>query len=65
MTEEDAIARGWKRERCFQCYGTGQVSDYTGGDFNGPTECDMCGGGGSYWLTPTGKAARWPGGPFC
>ena len=67
MTEDEARARGWKRERCFVCYGTGMTSDYgTGGDFLGPKECDTCGGGGSYWVTPNGKAhAQWPGGPFC
>jgi len=68
MTEDEARARGWKRERCFCCHGTGMVSDYGafGEDFLGPKECDCCGGGGSYWVTPSGKAhAIWPGGPFC
>lgn len=57
--------RGWKYEKCFACYGTGMVSDYSGGDFNGPKECDKCCGNGAYWVTPKGRHVLYPGGPFC
>jgi DnaJ-class molecular chaperone len=56
---------GWKLTKCFVCYGTGQVSDYSGGYFNGPKECDMCAGSGQHWITPKGRYVRYPGGPFC
>jgi hypothetical protein len=66
MTPEQAKIKGWKCERCFQCSGTGQESDYgLGDDFYGPKECSMCRGGGSFWTTPKGRAVLYPGGPFC
>ena len=56
--------RGWKQETCGSCRGYGVVSDYSGGDFNGPMDCDHC-VGGMVWRTPSGKhCALWPGGPF-
>jgi DnaJ-class molecular chaperone len=63
-TNEEYERDGWKHERCFVCSGTGMVSD-SGGDFNGPKECDSCCGNGAYWITPKGRHVAYPGGPFC
>jgi DnaJ-class molecular chaperone len=66
MTEDEAMASGWKREQCFMCSGAGVVSDYGNGeDFYGPKECSSCRGSGSYWSTPKGRRVVYPGGPFC
>ena len=58
-------AKGWKYEQCCVCYGTGQVSSYSWGDFEGPKECDCCRGNGSIWITPKGRRVVYPGGAFC
>ena len=58
-------ARGWSRVACGSCGGHGMVSDYSTGDFEGPKECDDCGGGGAYWVhRESGLVALWPGGPW-
>jgi DnaJ-class molecular chaperone len=63
---EDYLAEGWQRVSCFNCHGTGQVSNYGyGEDFYGPEECDVCRGNGQHWITPKGKHVIYPGGPFC
>ena len=57
----------WFTATCFNCHGTGQVSDYGyfGLDFEGPKECDRCGGSGTIFVSPNKKAvAEYPGGPF-
>ena len=63
MTDEEAIAKGYAKEIC-ACGGSGQVSDYSGGDFNGAKECNACKGNGAYWRTPKGRYVAYPGGPF-
>ena len=54
----------WLETGCGCCRGYGVVSDYSGGDFNGATECDACGGQGFYVVSEKDRAAMWPGGPF-
>lgn len=56
----------WDRLKCFDCDGHGQVSSYTCGgmDFNGPDECQSCGGSGAIWRSKKGVLAQYPGGPF-
>jgi hypothetical protein len=54
----------WLEDSCGCCSGYGVVSDYSGGDFNGPTECDACGGQGYYFVSESDRRAMWPGGPF-
>lgn len=63
-TEAEHRKNGWKPSNCFVCSGTGMVSDYSGGDFNGPKECDTCKGNGHYWISPKGRMAAYPGGPW-
>jgi len=66
VTEWFRKSQGWRNERCFSCYGTGMESDYGWNcDFLGPKECGSCGGNGQYWVTPKGRHALYPGGPFC
>ncbi len=58
---------GWNRITCGSCSGHGQVGDYGmfGTDFNGPDECEACGGSGYIWEhLRSGSYAQWPGGPF-
>jgi hypothetical protein len=52
----------WLRDSC-SCVG-GLVSDYSGGDFNGPMECPSCGGQGSVVVSENDRLAMWPGGPL-
>jgi hypothetical protein len=52
----------WHKDEC-GCI-CGLVSDYSGGDFNGPTECRSCGGQGSFYVSENDRVAMWPGGPF-
>jgi len=54
----------WHTEKCTACYGTGQVSDYSACDFEGPKECGHCWGSGNIWISPKGRIALYPGGPF-
>jgi hypothetical protein len=54
----------WLEDTCGCCRGTGLVSDYSGGDFNGPAECDACGGQGGFVVSENDRLAMWPGGPF-
>jgi DnaJ-class molecular chaperone len=57
---------GWKQEGCTNCRGHGVVSDYgySGRDFEGPKDCPACGGAGHLWISPKGRTAMYPGGPF-
>lgn len=54
----------WKQKTCYGCGGHGMVSDYSGGDFNGPKECECCNGSGRLYVSFGGAIAQWPGGPF-
>jgi len=58
------MAVEWRWKECAICRGYGVVSDYSGGDFQGAKDCDAC-MDGIYFITPTGRCAAWPGGPFC
>lgn len=50
--------RKWKQVACGCCAGI----EWGGCE---PRECQDCGGNGSLWLSPRGKAlALYPGGPF-
>ncbi len=57
---------GWTTIQCSRCDGYGQVSVYTigGTAFEGPGWCPQCGGNGALWVSPKGRLALWPGGPF-
>lgn len=55
------------RIKCPNCDGHGMVSDYGafGLDFEGPAECDDCGGNGSIVrYVKSGVLAQYPGGPL-
>ena len=56
----------WAEVTCDDCGGTGMVADYGpfGLDFEGPKECPVCTGSGVLWMSPTGRLATHPGGPF-
>lgn len=54
----------WKTIRCSKCRGYGVVSVYSTYDFEGPGDCRRCGGDGTLFITPTGRLAIYPGGPF-
>lgn len=54
----------WLKATCGCCRGYGLVSDYTGGDFNGPKECEACFGHGGYVVSENDRTAVFPGGPF-
>ncbi|MBE3040553.1 MAG: hypothetical protein IMZ62_17280 [Chloroflexi bacterium] len=60
------MKRKWHTITCAACGGAGMVSEYTcgGDDFLGPKECDCCGGSGEQWVSPQGRIADYPGGPF-
>jgi len=64
----DGLAKewpGWSTDRCHDCGGHGLVSDYGDGeDFYGAKECKTCGGKGYLFVSPKGKLAEYPGGPF-
>ncbi len=53
----------WRVVSCGSCV-NGLVSDYSGGDFNGPKECPECGGSGRLFVLPNDRIALYPGGPF-
>ena len=57
-------ARGWHKETCSQCGATGMVAHYSASDFEGAIECSACWGTGGYWVSPKGRMAICPGGPF-
>ncbi len=52
--------------KCVHCDGHGMVSDYgsLGRDFEGPAECDDCGGSGQIVRYESGVLAQYPGGPL-
>ena len=53
------LARGWKEEKC-GCAGGTVYDEGIGG-----VDCNLCGGQGFVWRSPSGKhAALYPGGPF-
>lgn len=58
------MKQGWRTVNCGNCAGCGMVSDFRGGDFNGPMDCPDCGGSGAQWVSPQGRIADYPGGPF-
>ena len=65
MTDLEAVLKGWTKEACSMCNGTGQESDFgNGNDFHGSKECGTCKGNGAYWITPKGKHVLYIGGPF-
>ena len=54
-----------KREiRCESCAGKGVVARYSYNDFEGPEECDYCGGAGVQTAYPSGAITMYPGGPL-
>ena len=56
----------WLQIRCCECRGYGVVSDYgfTGYEFHGAKECDVCGGSGHQWISNGDRLADYPGGPL-
>lgn len=50
-------SRGWIKDSCGCCNGI-----KWGGET--PETCDICGGAGVYWVSPKGRIADYPGGPF-
>lgn len=65
MTESSEQNPGWTTMKCGTCDGKGMVSGYTsfGTDFSGPEECCDCNNGEIY-VSPSGRLALYPGGPF-
>ena len=53
-----AVDRGWRLVRCRLCIG-GMVPMRLP-----PEECETCGGGMAYWVSPNGRVADYPGGPM-
>lgn len=60
----DKDKSGWTQIRCDSCGGHGVISVYSQNDFEGPGECRTCGGSGTMFLSPKGRLADYPGGPF-
>jgi hypothetical protein len=62
------VSLEWKQIACPNCGGHGIVSHYSYGpdgvDFDGADECKRCSGSGELWLSPKGRIAQYPGGPF-
>ncbi len=54
------IQPGWKVAPCSLCRGIGVVWSYT---YDGPIECKDCNNGVVY-ISPKGRRALYPGGPF-
>lgn len=57
---EKWIADGWRYEKCPDCNGHG-LRHVCPGDVE---ECRTCGYEGRLWVSPTGRMAVYPGGPF-
>lgn len=55
---------GWHIESCHKCMGSGMQLHYSAYDFEGASECDGCYGNGIIWVSPKGRHALYPGGPF-
>lgn len=49
---------------CPECAGHGVVAHYSARDFEGADPCPVCGGGGVVWQYPSGRLAKWRGGPL-
>ncbi len=63
--EIDSKYKNWIFEQCTICLGYGIVGDYgKGDDFYGDIECSSCRGKGHIWISPKGRIADYPGGPF-
>lgn len=54
----------WQAVQCWECGGHGVQANYDSEGFMSPSDCDACGGEGSLWVSPAGRLALWPGGPF-
>ena len=48
----------WRMLDCYCHFGVVNGYDL------GPLDCTHCGGGGFYYILPSGHVAAWPGGPF-
>jgi DnaJ-class molecular chaperone len=60
------IRDGWTQDRCTACNGTGlaYVRTRPEGPISAQERCRECRGRGSTWLSPAGRRAAFPGGPF-
>jgi RecJ-like exonuclease len=54
----------WRTIPCDRCNGHGVVAVYSASDFDGADFCPLCGGSGETWVSPKGRIADYPGGPF-
>jgi hypothetical protein len=54
----------WLKTECHGCCGNGTVSCYSYGDFEGPGECDTCGGKGYLFVSEKDRLKDYPGGRF-
>ncbi len=54
----------WRKDSCSRCGGYGVVSVYSANDFEGPGECQECGGTGTLFVSEKDRVAMYPGGPL-
>jgi len=61
----DLVAKGWREDPCPACAGTGWIG---GRRMEAPLTladyCPQCRGRGATWISPQGRRASYPGGPW-
>jgi len=64
MSSSEAVNRGWSQRQCEACQGTG-MRPGSGILYRCPANaCQACEGRGATWISPQGRRAAYPGGPF-
>ena len=62
------IADGWRQDTCPDCGGRGIAYSHRDRDprlpITGMERCRACAGRGSTWISPAGRRAAYPGGPW-
>jgi len=62
------LAQGWRQQACPACRGSGLAYAHRDGapraPITGHERCRACAGRGSTWISPAGRRASYPGGPW-
>jgi len=57
-------AQGWTECRCDACHGSGMRPGSNTPYQCAMNECPACAGRGATWISPAGRRAAYPGGPW-
>lgn len=61
---DEYTRQGWREHPCSVCQGRGLRPGETLGYLCAASACRQCAGRGSTWVSPQGRRASYPGGPW-